>query len=71
MTSDQIRDFKDGIGTATWKMDLWRFAEIIGSDSGHVYTQEKFKQLSALGKALGQFDAETLAKIINAAREGL
>jgi len=66
MTTDQIIEFKEGIGTAAWRMDLWRFAEIIGSDSGHVYTQEKFKQLSTLNKALAQFDAETLAKIINA-----
>jgi len=66
MTTDQIIEFKEGIGTAAWRMDLWRFAEIIGSDSSHVYTQEKFKQLSALSKALAQFDAETLTKIINA-----
>lgn len=71
ITGDQVRDFKEGVGMAAWKMDLWRFAEVIGSDSGHTYTQDKFKQLSALSKALGQFDAETLAKIINATREGL
>ncbi len=66
MTADQVRDFKEGVGRASWKMDLWRFAEIIGSDSSHAYTQEKFKQLSALNQALGRFDAETLTKIINA-----
>ena len=65
-TSDQVRDFKEGIGRAAWKMDLWRFAEILGSDASHVYTQEKFKDLSALNKALGRFDAETLTKIVNA-----
>jgi hypothetical protein len=66
MTTDQVIEFKEGIGTAAWKMDLWRFAEIIGSDSSHAYTQDKFRQLSALNKALAQFDAETLARIINA-----
>lgn len=66
VTSDQVRDFKEGVGMASWKMDLWRFADVIGSDASHIYTQEKFKQLSALSKALGQFDAETLAMIINA-----
>jgi hypothetical protein len=66
MTADQIIEFKEGIGTAAWRMDLWRFAEIIGSDPSHLYTQDKFKQLSVLNKALAQFDAETLAKIINA-----
>lgn len=66
ITGDQVRDFKEGIGVAAWKMDLWCFAEIIGSDASHTYTQDKFRQLSALSKVLGQFDAETLAKIINA-----
>lgn len=71
MTIDQVIDFKEGVGMAAWNMDLWRFAEVIGGDSGHVYTQDKFKQLSVLSKALSQFDAETLVKIINTAKEGL
>lgn len=53
---------------AAWHMDLWRFAEVIGSDTGHEYTQEKFRQLTALNKALAQFDADTLAKIIETAK---
>lgn len=71
MTTDQVIDFKESVGMAAWKMDLWRFAEVIGSDSSHTYTQDKFKQLSVLNKALGQFDAETLTKIINAVKEGV
>lgn len=67
--AQQVRDFKEAVGMAAWNLDLWRFAEIIGSDSGHTYTQDKFKQLSALSKALGQFDADTLTKIINAVQE--
>jgi hypothetical protein len=68
ITSDQARDFKEAVSVAAWKLDLWRFAEVIGSDSSHIYTQDKFKQLSVLSKALAQFDAETLAKIVNAAK---
>lgn len=71
MTTDQVIDFKESVGMTAWKMDLWRFAEVIGSDSSHTYTQDKFKQLSVLNKALGQFDAETLTKIINAVKEGV
>lgn len=69
MTTDQIIEFKKGIGSAVWKMDLRRFAEIIDSDARHQYTQDKFKELSMLSKALSRFDAETLAKIINAGKE--
>lgn len=69
ITSDEIRTFKEGVGMAAWHTDLWRFTAIIGHDAGHEYTQEKFRELSTLSKALARFDADTLAKIINAATE--
>lgn len=69
ITRDQVIDFKEGVGAAAWKMDLWTFARVTGFDADHVYTQGKFLELSQLSKALGKFDADTLTKIINAAGE--
>lgn len=65
MESGQVKEFTQAVGKASWNLDLWRFAEAIGSDADHHYTKDKFRQFQALGKALGQFDAETLTKIIN------
>lgn len=69
MTPEQVKEFQKAIGVAEWKLDLWRFAEALGSDADHEYTKEKFLALQKLNKALSQFDAATLAKIINAAQE--
>lgn len=70
MDTDTIKQLQQVIGKAAWKLDLWRFAEALGSDADHDYTKDKFRALQALSKALGAFDAETLAKIVGAAEQG-
>ena len=64
MTAEQIKEFQQGIGTAAWKLNLDRFAAAINQNPEHDYTREKFKQLTALNKALSQFDPDTLLLII-------
>lgn len=65
-TKEQVKEFQTAIGTAAWKMDLWRFAEVVGHDADHDWTKDKFKQLNALSKSLSAFDADLLTKVINA-----
>jgi len=67
MTPEQIKEFQQAIGTASWKLNLDRFAAAIGHNSEYDYTREKFLQFQQAAKALAQFDADTLAKIITAA----
>lgn len=65
ITKEQVKELQQAIGTACWKMGLDQFADAIGSDPEHDYTRDKFRQFQVLGKALGQFDAETLTRILN------
>ena len=67
MEASTVKPFLTAIGTASWKLNLDRFAAAIGNDSEYDYTREKFLQFQQAAKALAQFDAETLAKIITAA----
>lgn len=68
MTIDEVKQFQKAIGKAAWNLDLWKLAEVLGSNAEHDWTKEKFKQLSELSRAASMFDAETLARIINAAQ---
>jgi hypothetical protein len=65
----EIKQLQKTIGSASWKLDLWKFADAVGSNADHDYTKDKFREFQALSKALNGFDSETLAKIINAAGE--
>lgn len=66
MQASEVKQLQQAVSTAAWKLDLWRFAEALGSDADHDYTRRKFGELQALNKALGAFDAETLARIVGA-----
>ena len=66
ITIEEVKQFQKAVGTAAWKLDLWKFAEAMGQDADHEYTKDKFRQLNALSKAMSAFDTETLTKIINA-----
>lgn len=68
MTTEQIKELQQAIGTAAWKLNLDRFAEATGWDAEHGYTQDQFKAFSALSAGLSQFDPETLVKLIEAGR---
>lgn len=69
MEPETIKQLQQAVGRASWKLDLWRFAEALGSDADHDYTRSKFGELQALDKALSAFDAETLARIVGAVEE--
>jgi hypothetical protein len=69
MTTNEVRQLQQAIGKTAWKLDLWKFADALGSSADHDYVKDKFKEFQALSKALGGFDSETLAKIVNAAGE--
>lgn len=66
MEPETIKQFQQAIGKAAWKLDLWRFAEALGSNADHDYMRRKFGELQALNKALAAFDPGTLAKIVRA-----
>lgn len=61
----EIKQFQRAISTAAWKLDLWKFAEVLGSNADHDWTKEKFKEFSELNRAINKFDVETLTRIIN------
>jgi len=66
LTTEQIKELQQAIGTAAWNLNLDRFAEATGQNPEHDYTREKFKTLSALSKNISQFEPETLQKILAA-----
>lgn len=66
ITAEQIKEVQKAINTASWKMDLWKFAEAVGHEAGHDWTKDKFKQFSELSRAFNRFDTETLTMIVNA-----
>lgn len=66
MTTEQIKELQQGIGTAAWRLNLDRFAEATGWNPEHGYTQDQFKAFAALSKSLSRFDPETLVKLIEA-----
>ena len=66
MKAEQIKQFQKAVGGASWKLDLWRFAEAIGSSADHDYVKDKFREFQSLSKALNRFDPETLAKVLAA-----
>lgn len=66
MDAQQVRDFQRAFGTAQWKLDLYKFAEAIGEDPTHQHAQSLFRAFTDANKALNRFDAEMLAKVINA-----
>lgn len=68
MDAAQIKEFQQAIGTAAWKLNLDRFGDAIGASPEHDYTRDKFKQLTALNKALSQFDPDTLLLIVEAGK---
>ena len=68
LTAEQIKEFQQAIGRAAWKLDLEKFGDAIGASPEHDYTRDKFKQLTALNKALSQFDPDTLLLIIEGGR---
>lgn len=69
MTAEQVKEFQQAIGTAAWKLNLDRFGDAIGASPEHDYTRDKFKQLTALNRALSQFDPDTLLLIIEAGKQ--
>lgn len=68
MDATEIKQLQQAIGKASWNLDLWKFADAIGSNADHDYVKDKFREFQMLSKSLGRFDAETLAKIVNAAQ---
>lgn len=64
MSTDEIKQLQQAIGTAAWSLNLDAFAEKFGYDPEHTYTREKFLEFQRLAKAFGAFDAESLARII-------
>jgi hypothetical protein len=66
MDAEQVKQFQKAVGVAHWKLGLEKFAEAIGSDPAHEYTQSKLQDFQFLSKALSRFDPETLAKVIAA-----
>jgi hypothetical protein len=68
MTREDIKAFQQAVGTAAWKLSLDKFGDAIGASPEHDYTRDKFKQLTALNKALSQFDPDTLLLIIEGGR---
>lgn len=51
----EIRQVQRAISTAAWKLDLWKFAEVLGSNADHDWTKEKFKEFSELSRAINKF----------------
>jgi hypothetical protein len=68
MTTQDIKELQQGIGTAAWKLDLNRFAEATGWNPEHGYTQDQFRAFVALSKSLSRFDPETLLKLVEVGR---
>jgi hypothetical protein len=66
MDANEIKQLQQAVGKASWKMDLWAFANAMGQNADHDYVRDKFKEFQALSKALNGFDSATLAKIVNA-----
>jgi hypothetical protein len=67
MDASEIKQLQQAISKASWNLDLWKFAEAVGSEPDHDWTKTKFRQFQELAKAFGAFDPATLAKIVNAA----
>lgn len=55
---------KLAIGTAEWKLGLYEFLDAVESPDDS-YWREKFLEFKELAKALNNFDAHTLTKIVN------
>lgn len=66
MNAETVKEFQKAVSTADWKLDLYKFAAAVGQDPTHSHTQELFRQLSGLNKAINKFDAATLSAILNA-----
>jgi hypothetical protein len=66
MTTEQIKSLQQAIGTAAWKLNLDRFAEVLGQDPEHDYVRSKFREFNELANWFGRFDPETLLKLIEA-----
>jgi hypothetical protein len=66
MNATDTKHLQQAISRAAWTLDLWKFAEAMGHDASHNYTQGKFREFQALAKSLSKFDADTLTKIVNA-----
>jgi hypothetical protein len=66
VTTEQIKELQQAIGTAAWKLNLDRFAEATGWNPEHDYVRGKFREFSELSKWLSRFDPETLLNLIEA-----
>jgi hypothetical protein len=69
MTTEDIKEFQQAIGTASWKLNLDRFGEAIGTNPDYPYTKDKFKQFAELNSALSRFDPDTLMLIIEGGKK--
>lgn len=64
-----IKAFVEAIGGFAWNNDFYEFCNVLQFNSEHSYALEKWQQFQALNKALGQFDVQSLHKLVEARRQ--
>jgi hypothetical protein len=62
ITKADVRRFAEALGSYCWHHDFHDFCALTGFRG--FYAQDKWDQLKQLNTDLGQWDAETLAKIL-------
>jgi hypothetical protein len=58
------QSFIDGVQGFHWKADFVKFCQVLGLDADD-YADQKYRAFQELVERLNEFDAETLAKMID------
>jgi hypothetical protein len=61
-----IKTFVEAIGGFAWNNDFYEFCNVLQFNSEHSYALEKWQDFQVLNKALGQFDIQSLHKLVEA-----
>ena len=61
-----IKAFVEAIGGFAWNNDFYEFCNVLQFNPEHSYALEKWQQFQLLNKALGQFDVQSLYKLVEA-----
>lgn len=59
-----IQSFIDGVQGFHWKGDFVKFCEVLGLEANE-YADQKYRAFQELAERLNEFDAETLAAIVD------
>lgn len=67
--SRQIAEkFASAIGEFNWKVDYFKFCQLLELEPGE-YADEQYRYFQQLAESLTRFNAESLAKMIDAGEE--